>query len=101
MAKVDRLGWAAGLAAISYGHRIGIRVSDARALPRGAACLPPGWREAARPQGHCMYSVVVGGAQRNVRRFSLLYRGAERIVRSHDVEDVYAALEEDLKLHVA
>lgn len=102
MAKIDRLGWAAGLAAIAYGHRIGIRVSDASALERATACLPPGWKPAARPEVECMYSIVVGnGHSQKVRRFNLLYRATERIVRSHDAALVYETLEEDLKLHVA
>jgi hypothetical protein len=101
MAKIDRLGWAAGLATIAYGHRIGVRVSDASALERATACLPPGWKPAARPEVHCMYSLVVGGAEQKVRRFNLLYRGSERIARSHDLDGVYETLEGDLKLHVA
>jgi hypothetical protein len=48
-----------------------------------------------------MYSLVVGGGGPKVRRFNLLYRGAERIARSHDLDGVYETLEEDLKLHVA
>lgn len=101
MSKIDRLGWAAGLATICFGHRIGVRVSDAGALPRTMACLPPGWKPAARPLVDCMYSLVVGSAGARVRRFNLLYRGAERIARSHDLDEVYATLQEDLKLHVA
>jgi hypothetical protein len=101
MAKIDRLGWAAGLATLCYGHRIGVRVSDARALERVAACLPPGWKKAARPEVHCLYSLVVGGAEGKVRRFNLLYRGAERIARSHDLDEVCETLQEELKMHVA
>lgn len=101
MDKIDRLGWAAGLATIAYGHRIGVRVSEAGALARVTACLPPGWKPAARPEVDCMYSLVVGNGGPRVRRFSLLYRGAERIARSHDLDGVYETLEADLKLHVA
>jgi hypothetical protein len=48
-----------------------------------------------------MYSLVVGGAAGRVRRFSLLYRGAERIARTHDADSVFETLQEDLKMHVA
>ena len=48
-----------------------------------------------------MYSLVVGGGGPKLRRFSLLYRGTERIARTHDLDTVYATLEDDLKLHVA
>ena len=101
MAKIDRLGWAAGLASISYGHRIGLPVSEAGALKRASECLPPGWKRAARPVVDCMYSLVVGGQGGRVRRFSLLYRGAERIARTHDLDSVFETLAEDLKMHVA
>jgi hypothetical protein len=101
MAKIDRLGWAAGVAAIAYGHRVGVRVSEEWALPRAAACLPPGWKMAARPEVECMYSLVVGGKAGRVRRFSLLYRGAERIARTHDLDEVFGTLEQELKMHVA
>ena len=89
------------MATITYGHRIGIRVSEPGALQRALACLPPGWKAAARPKVDCMYSLMVGGTRGKVRKFNLLYRGAERIARSHDLDSVYETLEEDLKLHVA
>ena len=101
MAKIDRLGWAAGLSAISYGHRIGVRVSDPQALKRVKACLPPGWKASTRPQVDCLYSLVVGSNGGKVKRFSLLYRGAERLARTHDLDSLYETLQSDLQLHVA
>jgi hypothetical protein len=68
-------------------------------LKRATDCLPPGWKAAARPSVDCMYSLVVGGATGKVRRFNVLYRGAERLARSHDLDSVYETLK-DL-LHVA
>lgn len=90
-----------GLTIIAYGHRIGVRVSDSSVLDRVAACLPPGSKPAARPVVDCLYSLVVGGGGPKIRRFNLLYRGAERIARTHDLDELLATLEEDLKLHVA
>lgn len=101
MDKIDRLGWAEGMAFLAYGHRIGLRVSETGVLPRASACLPPGARPAARPVVDCMYSLVVGGGGPKKRRFNLLYRETQRIARSHDLDEVWATLEEDLKLHVA
>jgi len=101
MEKIDRLGWAAGVAAISYGHRVGVRVSDPVALKRVAACMPPGWKRAARPEVQSLYSLVVGANGGKVKRFNILYRGAERIARTHDLDSVYETLQEDLKIHVA
>ncbi len=48
-----------------------------------------------------MYSLVVGDATGKVKKFHILYRGSERLARSHDFESVVATLEEDLKLHIA
>jgi len=85
----------------AYGHRIGIRVSETSALARIAGLLPPGVKPTARPQVECLYSLVVGSSGRKVRRFHLLYRGAERIARTHDSDELYQILESDLRLHVA
>jgi hypothetical protein len=102
MAKIDRLGWAEGIAVITYGHRIGIRVSESGALERLTASLPTDWKPAARRTVECMYSFVVGGSDGpRTRRFNLLYRDAQRIARSHDLEEVIAAFEGDFRLHVA
>jgi len=86
---------------IAYGHRIGLRASDASALERMTASLPPGWKEAARPEVDCLYSLVVGGAAGRVRRFHILYRGSAQLSRTHDLDSVFEALENDLKMHVA
>src|SRR2546430_2563312 len=37
MAKIDRLGWAAGFAFESYGARVGVRTNDPAALVRAGA----------------------------------------------------------------
>lgn len=86
---------------IAYGHRIGVRVNEPGMLPKATACLPPGWKPAARPEVECMYSLVVGGGGPKKRRFNLLYRSTQRLARSLDLDEVLATLEEDLKLHVA
>ena len=76
-------------------------MTDPEVLPKVAACLPPGWKEAARPQVECLYSVVSGRSGQKTRRFSLLYRATQQVARSEDLGEVLAVLEEDLKLHVA
>jgi len=101
MSKIDRLGWAEGISVITYGHRIGVRVSEPGVLPQVATILPPGWKAAARPTVECMYSLVMGSAGPKRRRFHLLYRDTQRLARSHDLDEVFAAFEDDLKLHVA
>ena len=46
MAKIDRLGWAAGFAIESYGARVGVRTNDPGVLDELAVRFPPGWKPA-------------------------------------------------------
>ncbi|HEU5238138.1 MAG TPA: hypothetical protein VFU37_13460, partial [Pyrinomonadaceae bacterium] len=73
MRKLDRLGWAAGIAFRSFGLRIGVRVTDARVMDQVFDRLPPGWKPAASPIVDHLFSLVIGGAypKSKVQRFSL------------------------------
>ncbi len=103
MEKLDRLGWAAGLAFTAYGVSVGVRVSDSSVLERVRALLPPGWKPAGKPTVRRLYSLIVGGptSRSGVRRFNLLYSDAARILRTHDLEEALAQLELDLELYIA
>jgi hypothetical protein len=103
MAKLDRLGWAAGIAITVYGVRVGVRVNDASVLSRLEASLPPTWKPVSSPRVDILYSLVVGGAgsRPGLRRFSLLYANAGRVARSLDRQDVVDAFESSVHLHVA
>src|SRR6185295_10176403 len=103
MAKIDRLGWAAGLAFISYGARIGIRVTDPAVMERLLPYLPPGWKPAASPVVDYLCSLRVGGnaARSGLRHFHLLYRNAAVVARSLALEEVCDALESHLRFGVA
>jgi hypothetical protein len=102
MRKIDRLGWTDGIAILSYGVRVGIRVNDARAMERITKLLPPGWKPSARPVVESLFSVYYGGEPRGkVRRFNLLYKGMQQLVRSFNVEEIYTTLESNLRLTVA
>src|SRR5712664_2203540 len=103
MEKLDRLGWAAGLAFTAYGVSVGVRVSDPSVLERVRALLPPGWKPAGKPRVRRLYSLIVGGptSRPGVRRFNLLYSDAARLLRTHDLEEALAQLELDLELYVA
>ena len=103
MEKIDRLGWAAGLAFTAYGVRVGIRVSEAEVLKRVGSHLPPGRKPASSPRVDILYSLVVGGVglRSGVRRFNLLYADALRVARSLNLEEVLDALEAHVHLHVA
>src|SRR5262249_21608 len=103
MEKIDRLGWAEGICLTAYGLRIGIRVSQAAALERIAACLPPGWQPAEGPFVDYLYSLKLGGAgaRGNVRNYHLVYFGLTRLARTMDFDEALEALEAHLQLCVA
>lgn len=101
MAKLDRLGWAAGLTFTSHGARIGIRATDAALLERLPPHLPPKWRATPSPIVDRLYSLVGGGTLANVRRFHVLYGGAARLARTLDLQELLTTLELDLHFEVA
>ena len=91
------------MALTAYGVRVGVRADDARALVSVRGRLPPGWRPSASPRVARLYSLIAGGAtgEGRVRRFQLLYAGAELVARSLDPEVVFERFESDLQLYVA
>jgi hypothetical protein len=103
MAKINRLGWAAGIAFKAYGLSIGVRVSDSSVLERVRDLLPPGWAPAARPVVRSLFSLIVGGPTRRagVRRFNILYADAARVLRGHDLADTLRQLELHVHLYIA
>src|SRR5258705_8509671 len=103
MDKIDRLGWAAGIAFTAYGVSVGVRVSDPGVLDRVRARLPPGWKPAGKPTVRRLYSLIVGGptSRPGVRRFNLLYSDGARLLRTHDLEETLGQLELDLELYIA
>ena len=103
MAKIDRLGWAAGMCFVAYGRRIGIRVNNPEVLEKLPDRLPPGWKPAPSPVVDHLYSLLVGGAgpQANVRRFNLLYAGPARLARTMNLDEVFELLESDLQRTIA
>ena len=103
MEKLDRLGWAAGLAITAYGVSAGVRVSDSSVLGRVRALLPPGWKPAGKRTVRRLYSLIVGAptSRPGVRRFNLLYSDAARLLRTHDLEETLRHLELDMELYIA
>ena len=103
MERIDRLGWAAGIAFVSYGLRIGIRVSSPEIMDRIEGLLPPNAKPARGPRVGCMYSLIVSGTKvgSNVRRFNILYADAGQLARTKDTDQVLEALENHLQLYVA
>jgi hypothetical protein len=102
MAKLDRVGWAAGACIDAYGARIGIRVNQAALLDRLLTLLPPGWKPLAAPRVDELHSLVLGGATRTrARAYNLVYWGIARRARTLDLEQALSVLEADLRLNVA
>lgn len=95
MDKIDRLGWAAGIAFRAYGVSVGVRVTDGGVLDRVQALLPPGWMPAAKPTVRRLFSLIVGGptGRAGVRRFNILYADSMRLFRSHDLDEALRLLE--------
>jgi len=103
MDKIDRLGWAAGIAFKAYGLSIGVRVTDASVLDQVCRLLPPGWTPAASPAVRCLFSLIVGGPTRRagLRRLNILYADVARVVRTHNLEEALQQLELHLHLYIA
>ena len=103
MEKIDRLGWATGIAFVSYGLRIGIRVSSPEIMDRLEDVLPPHARPARGPRVERLYSLIVSGTKvgSNARRFNILYADAVQLARTKDTDQVLEVVEGNLQLYVA
>ncbi len=103
MQKLDRLGWAEGMAFVSYGVRIGIRVSSPEILDRIVGVLPPYVKPARGPRVDGLYSLIASGTKvgSNRRRFNILYVGARRLARTKDTDEALDALEGHMQIHIA
>jgi hypothetical protein len=80
-----------------------VRSDDPQALDQVKDYLPPGWKQTDKRVVDRLYSLIAGGPGRraDIRRFSILFRDAERIARSREIEDVLESLESDLQRYVA
>jgi hypothetical protein len=91
-----------GVSFSSYGSSVGVRVSDAAALPPVLERLPPGWEARRTPTVERLYSLIVGGkADGRVRRLNVLYGDADLLVRTRDLEQALDTFAADVQLHVA
>jgi len=103
MEKLDCLVWAAGISFISFGMRIGVRVSTPELLEKVLAYLPPGWKFAPSPRVERLYSLIAGGVgpQPNVRKFHLLYGNSQRLARFASPDGLLETFETDLNSSIA
>ena len=105
MQKIDRLGWAAGMAVEAFGVKLGIRVNTPEVLEAIPEYLPPGWQAMSGPEpvvDH-LCSLIMGGSgtRRGVKTYNILYSGSWRAVRSLKREEVFRGLARALDFQVA
>ena len=103
MEKLDRLGWAAGIAITSFGVSAGIRTNDPAALDRVLPALPPVWRSAETDTVDTIFSLYFAGppARPNVKNYHLLYGDHVRLARVTEEEQVFSSLERWLEFFLA
>jgi hypothetical protein len=101
--KLESRGWRGGVAFVSHGARIGIRVSDSAVLDRLTDYFPIGWKESTSPVVDFLYSVCIGydrpetGKQCEHR----LYDGPKLMSRTGDLDQLFDCLESALEFSVA
>jgi hypothetical protein len=107
MARMDRLGWTAGIAFESYGTHFGVRVNDARVLERLPEYLPPGHQPGPWSRVDHLYSLWsetgephVAGASHG-RPVHRLYAGAECLQAAADPDELLKTLESSLHFETA
>ncbi|SRR6266498_118583 len=102
MDKIDRLGWAAGVAFQVFGVRTGIRVGDPLVLEAVLSRVPVGWTRLQSAVVDRLYSVVTPLIhRRNVRHLCVLYGDHTRLIRTERIQDLLDNFESDLDLHIA
>ena len=103
MEKVDRLGWADGMAFKAFGVRIGIRVSEKGFAKQIKSVLPPGWEPLTTTTVEHLFSLRIGGTSpgSKIRRFHLLYLDSARLSRTVDLEEALKALDTNLQFIVS
>lgn len=103
MASLDRQAWADGLAVVSFGVRLGVRVDDAAILPRVRARLPPLHRRSRDRVVDHLYSIRISRTATNpgIRHFHLVYAGPSLVGRTLDEAEAWEAFESAARFDVA
>lgn len=102
MDKLDRLGWAAGIAFQVFGVRIGIRVNDPLVVEAILSRVPNGWTQLQSTEVDRLYSVITPvGRQRNMRHLCVLYGDHTRLSRTQGMQYLLDHFESDLDFHIA
>jgi len=85
MAKLDALPWTGGVAFVSCGVRIGVRVDDAAILERWSPYLPPAREPATAPEVDHLFSLRTRATDER-GRFPRLYAGHRRVRRARGLD---------------
>src|SRR5260370_9489703 len=104
MEKLDCLGWAGELSFRAFGLAIGIRTNDPGLLNAIHPYLAPGLKPLSNPVVNKVYSIIEGGGLRanaHIRRLHLLYGNVERLARTAELANLFAALRSDVNLYLA
>jgi hypothetical protein len=99
MQKLDRLGWAGGVAFTSFGLSIGVRLNEPAVPDDVLACLPPGWVAQESPFVEHLLSLWLGGtgARPGERRYNLLHVGVRQLIRSFERDVALTAIEQEIQ----
>ena len=101
--ELERSEWVARLNFASFGARIGIRANDPTLLDGLERYLPPKRTLARHDRLDSQYSLILN--ELNVGSLSssryVLYREAERLLRTDELDRAHAALEADLHFQIA
>jgi hypothetical protein len=82
---------------------VGIRTNRVELLDEVIPRLPPGWKPSASSTVDLLFSLRGGGetGRKGVRAFHLLYLGAGRLARTHDLDALFEIFESELHHLVA
>jgi hypothetical protein len=91
-----------GSSFVSYGVRIGLRASGADGLQALKGWLPRAVKPSRATVVQGLYSLILGGAgpRSGVKRFHVLYRDAQRLARSLDLDEIRRTFDRDISMLV-
>src|SRR5437016_4186349 len=102
MDKVDRLGWAAGVAFGWHGRKIGIRVNDPEMMDSVIQMVPPGVRKRPESGVDDLYSLwSPKRGRQGVRGFHMVFCDHQILERSLEAEPVIDRLKTSLSARIA
>lgn len=89
-----------GSSFVCYGVRIGLRASSADGLEALKGWLPRAGKPSRAAVVQGLYSLILGGAgpRSRVKRFHVLYRDAQRLARSLDLDEIRRAFDRDTSM---